>query len=166
VFLAISAAISGIQAQSGRRTQESRGLVLNTAVLYGRAARELWILDVDDPTPQLEAAWTKRKHIVHEEYIIAHIPSTVIGGDTLLRDNPVCFLVQNGRDTVEIPAITCERLFAGAASVGKGIERTHTGWCDGRFVFTIGAIRTCIHEDLHQSFFQNFDFGAAYRTHR
>jgi hypothetical protein len=61
---------------------------------------------MDDPTPQLEAAWTKRKHIVHEEDIIARIPSTVIGGDTLLRDNPVCFPVQNGKDTIEIPAIT------------------------------------------------------------
>jgi hypothetical protein len=90
----------------GGGPKKCRGLILNTAVLYGRAARQLWILDMDDPTPQLEAAWTKRKHIVHEEDIIAHIPSTVIGGDTLLRDNPVCFPVQNGREIVEIPAVT------------------------------------------------------------
>ena len=30
----------------------------------------------------------------------------MIGGETLLRDNPICFLVQNGRETVEIPAVT------------------------------------------------------------
>ena len=90
----------------GGGPKRCRGLILNTAVLYGRAARQLWILDMDDSTPQLEALWTKRKHIVHEEDIIAHIPSTVIGGDTLLRDNPVCFLVQNGREIVEIPAVT------------------------------------------------------------
>lgn len=94
------------QLRLGGGPKKCRGLILNTAVLYGRAARQLWILDMDDPTPQLEAAWTRRKHIVHEEDIIAHIPSTVIGGDTLLRDNPVCFPVQNGRETVEIPAVT------------------------------------------------------------
>lgn len=94
------------QLRLGGGPKKCRALILNTAVLYGRAARQLWILDMDDPTPQLEAAWTKRKHIVHEEDIIAHIPSTVIGGDTLLRDNPVCFLVQNGREIVEIPAVT------------------------------------------------------------
>lgn len=90
----------------GGGPKRCRGLILNKAVLYGRAAHQLWILDMDDSTPQLEALWTKRKHIVHEEDIIAHIPSTVIGGDTLLRDNPVCFPVQNGRETVEIPAVT------------------------------------------------------------
>ncbi len=94
------------QLRLGGGPKKCRGLILNTAVLFGRGARQLWILDMDDPTPQLEAAWTKRKHIVHEEDIIAHIPSTVIGGDTLLRDNPVCFLIQNGRECVEIPAVT------------------------------------------------------------
>lgn len=94
------------QLRLGGGPKKCRGLILNTAVLFGRAARQLWILDMDDPTPQLEAAWTKRKHIVHEEDIIAGIPSTVIGGDTLLRDNPVCFPVQNGRGAVEIPSVT------------------------------------------------------------
>lgn len=94
------------QLRLGGGPKKCRGLILNTAVLYGRAARQLWILDMDDPTPQLEAAWTRRKHIVHEQDIIAHIPSTVIGGDTLLRDNPVCFPVQNGREIIEIPAVT------------------------------------------------------------
>ncbi len=94
------------QLRLGGGPKKCRGLILNTAVLFGRAARQLWILDMDDPTPQLETAWTKRKHIVHEEDIIARIPSTVIGGATLLRDNPVCFPVQNGRDTVEIPVVT------------------------------------------------------------
>jgi hypothetical protein len=99
------------QLRLGGGPKTCRGLVLNTAVLFGRAARQLWILDMDDPTPQLEAAWTKRKHIVHEEDIIALIPSTVIGGDTLLRDNPVSYPVQNGRETVEIPAVTLSIAF-------------------------------------------------------
>jgi hypothetical protein len=94
------------QLRLGGGPKRCRGLVLNTAVLFGRAARQLWILDMDDPTPQLEAAWTRRKHIVHEEDIIALIPSTVIGRDTLLRDNPVCYPVQDGRETLEIPAVT------------------------------------------------------------
>ena len=94
------------QLRLGGGPKKCRGLILNTAVLFGRGARQLWILDMDDPTPELERAWTKRKHIVHEEDIIAHIPSMVIGGDTLLRDNPICFLVHNGKETVEIPAVT------------------------------------------------------------
>ena len=32
----------------GGGTKTCRGLVLNTAVLFGRGARQLWILDVDD----------------------------------------------------------------------------------------------------------------------
>jgi len=60
---------------------------------------------MDDSTPELEAAWTRHKHIVHEEDIMASIPSAVIGGDTLLRDNPVCFLVRNGAEIVETRAV-------------------------------------------------------------
>jgi len=91
----------------GGGPKRCRGLVLNTAVLFGRGARQLWILDMDGATPELEAAWTKKKHIVHEEDIIACIPSTVIGGDTLLRDNPVSFPVQDGKlGLVERPAVT------------------------------------------------------------
>ena len=63
--------------------------MLNTAVLFGRGARQLWILDMDDPTPELVAQWTNKKHIVHEEDIVASIPSVPIGIDTLLRDNPM-----------------------------------------------------------------------------
>ncbi|SRR5260221_4486543 len=83
-----------------------RGLVLNTAVLYGRGARQLWILDMDGATPEQETYWTKRKHIVHEEDITSRIPSVVIGADTLLRDNPVSFPVHNGKDPVETPAVS------------------------------------------------------------
>jgi hypothetical protein len=91
----------------GGGPKRCRGLVLNTAVLFGRGARQLWILDMDDATPELEKLWTKKKHIVHEEDIISSIPSTVIGGDTLLRDNPVSFPVQDGKmGLVERPAIT------------------------------------------------------------
>lgn len=91
----------------GGGPKRCRGLVLNTAVLFGRGARQLWILDMDDATPELEKVWTKKKHIVHEEDIISSIPSTVIGGDTLLRDNPVSFPVKDGKmGLVERPAIT------------------------------------------------------------
>jgi hypothetical protein len=90
----------------GGGPKRCRGLVLNTAVLFGRGARQLWILDMDDATPELGALWTRKKHIVHEEDIISSIPSTVIGSDTLLRDNPVSFPVQDGRlGLMERPAI-------------------------------------------------------------
>jgi hypothetical protein len=82
-----------------------RGLVLNTAVLFGRAAKQLWILDMDDPTPQLEAQWTKKKHIVPEGDILCAIPSTVIGGETLLRDNPVCYPIRDMHGEREVPAV-------------------------------------------------------------
>jgi hypothetical protein len=90
----------------GGGTKRCRGLVLNTAVLFGRGARQLWILDMDDATPEQEAQWTKKKHIVHEEDIVAAIPSVVIGGDTLLRDNPISFPVHDGKvGQVEMPAV-------------------------------------------------------------
>ena len=93
--------------QLGGGTKTCRGLVLNTAVLFGRAARQVWILDMDESTPKQAAVWTKRKHIVHEEDIRCLIPSVVIGADTLLRDNPICFPVQNGGgEPVELPAVT------------------------------------------------------------
>jgi hypothetical protein len=94
------------QLQLGGGTKTSRGLVLNTAVLYGRGARQVWILDMDGATPEQEAYWTKKKHIVHEEDIRSRIPSVVIGADTLLRDNPISFPVHNGKEAVEMPAVT------------------------------------------------------------
>ncbi|HTF61797.1 MAG TPA: hypothetical protein VK638_03695 [Edaphobacter sp.] len=89
----------------GGGAKTCRGLVLNTAVLFGRGARQLWILDMDDATPELEASWTKKKHIVHEEDIVSRIDSMVIGGDTLLRDNPVSFPVHNTK-MIDTPAVT------------------------------------------------------------
>lgn len=84
-----------------------RGLVLNTAVLFGRGARQLWIVDMDDATADQSAHWINKKHIVHEEEIISKLPSVFIGGDTILRDNPVSYPVQDGRgEQREIPAIT------------------------------------------------------------
>lgn len=50
----------------GGGPKRCRGLVLNTAVLRGRTARQVWIVDMDDPTSQQEAQWTKKKHIVPE----------------------------------------------------------------------------------------------------
>jgi hypothetical protein len=48
-----------------------RGFVLNTAVLMGKGTRQVWILDIDTPTPDLEAQWTKKKFIVPENDITA-----------------------------------------------------------------------------------------------
>jgi len=91
----------------GGGPRKCRGLVLNTAVLFGRGARQIWILDMDDATAELQQQWTNKQHIVHEEEIIAAIPSTVIGGDTILRDNPVSFPVQDAeRGEWDIPAAT------------------------------------------------------------
>jgi hypothetical protein len=89
----------------GGAPKRCRGLVLNTAVLHGHAARQVWIVDMDDATSQQEVLWTKKKHIVPEREISCLISSVLIGRDTLLRDNPVCYPVQNGRDAVEVPAI-------------------------------------------------------------
>jgi hypothetical protein len=83
-----------------------RGLVLNTAVLFGRAARQVWIVDMDGATPEQEAVWTQKKHIIPESEISCLNPSVLIGRDTLLRDNPICFPVKNGKDVIEIPAVT------------------------------------------------------------
>lgn len=84
-----------------------RGVVLNTAVLYGRGARQLWILDMDDATPEQIAQWTNKKIIVHEEDIISAIPSVPIGRDTLLRDNPIsCPVRDSKRGEWETPAVT------------------------------------------------------------
>ena len=71
----------------------------------GKAARQVWILDMDDPTPELTAHWTKKKHIVPEGDIIAIIPQVVIGGDTLLRDNPVCYPVRDLNGERETSAV-------------------------------------------------------------
>ena len=82
-----------------------RALVLNTAVLMGKGARQVWILDIDNPTPELEAQWTKKKFIVPENDITCIIPQVVIGGDTLLRDNPVCYPVRDLDGEHETPAV-------------------------------------------------------------
>jgi hypothetical protein len=84
-----------------------RGLVINTAVLFGRGARQIWILDMDDATPDQQAHWTNKKHVVHEEDIMASVPRVVIGADTILRDNPISYPVHDGIGGLrEIPAVT------------------------------------------------------------
>jgi len=89
----------------GGGTKTCRGLVLNTAVLMGKGARQVWILDMDYPTPELDAQWTKKKFIVPEADIVSIIPNTVIGGETLLRDNPVCYPVRDMHGEREVPAV-------------------------------------------------------------
>jgi hypothetical protein len=42
---------------------------------------------------------------VPEADIVAIIPNTVIGGETLLRDNPVCYPVRDMHGEREIPAV-------------------------------------------------------------
>jgi hypothetical protein len=87
--------------------KKCRGFVLNTAVLTGRGARQVWMLDMDDATPEQEAFWISKKHIIPEEDIISKLTTVFIGADTLLRDNPISYPVQDRpgelRDT---PAIT------------------------------------------------------------
>jgi hypothetical protein len=60
---------------------------------------------MDEATPELTAQWTKKKHIVPEEDIRCVIPQVVIGGDTLLRNNPVCYLVRDLKGERETPAV-------------------------------------------------------------
>src|SRR5260370_37994717 len=62
---------------------------------------------MDNATPELNARWTNKKIIVHEEDIVAAIPNVPIGRDTLLRENPVCCPVRDlRRGEWETPAIT------------------------------------------------------------
>jgi len=91
--------------QLGGGPKTCRGLVLNTAVLFGRGARQLWIVDMDDATPEQQKHWINRKHIVHEEDIISKIPTVLIGGDTILRENPPSYPVHDGREERETPAV-------------------------------------------------------------
>lgn len=79
------------------------GLILNTAVLFGRAARQLWIVEIKDSTPTLDTAWLNKKHIVHEADIFCLLPVVFIGRETLLRENPVCFPVRNINGLSEVP---------------------------------------------------------------
>jgi len=91
--------------QLGGGPKTCRGLVLNTAVLWGRGARQLWIVDMDDATPEQKNHWTNKKHIVHEEDIISKLSSVLIGGDTILRENPPSYPVQDGRESRDTPAV-------------------------------------------------------------
>lgn len=91
--------------QLGGGPKTCRGLVLNTAVLWGRGARQLWIVDMDDATPEQTTHWTNKKLIVHEEDILSKLSSVLIGADTILRDNPLSYPVQDGREAREIPAV-------------------------------------------------------------
>jgi hypothetical protein len=90
----------------GGGPRRGRGVVLNTAVLYGRAARQIWVLDMDDATPEINARWTNKKIIIPEGDVVALIPSVPIGRETLLRENPVCCPVRDlKRGEWETPAI-------------------------------------------------------------
>ena len=57
---------------------------------------------MDDPTPDQKQHWTNKKHIVHEEDIISKLPTVLIGADTILRDNPPSYPVQDGRESREM----------------------------------------------------------------
>ncbi len=91
----------------GGGTKTCHGLVLNTAVLFGKGARQVWILDMEHATPEQKAQWTNKKHIVPESDIVSIIPRIAIGAETLLRENPISYPVRNsmGGDR-ETPAIT------------------------------------------------------------
>jgi hypothetical protein len=93
--------------QFGGGPKTCRGLVVNTAVLFGRGARQLWIVDMDDGTPEQKAHWTNKKHLVHEEDIMSKVPSVLIGSDTILRDNPISYPVHDlQKGEMDTPAIT------------------------------------------------------------
>jgi hypothetical protein len=95
------------QLNLGGGPKRCRGLVLNTAVMFGRGARQIWIVDMDDATVEQQKQWTKKKHIVHEEDIVSRLSSELIGADTLLRDNPISYPVSDGNQGLrEIPAVT------------------------------------------------------------
>jgi hypothetical protein len=69
------------------------------------------ILPVCDlPTPHV-TGWTKKKFIVPENDILCIIPSNVLGEETLLRDNPVCYPVRDMRGERETPAFEVTILF-------------------------------------------------------
>lgn len=85
--------------------RKCRGVVLNTAVLYGRGARQIWVLDLDDATDELNARWKNKKLLIHEEDIVSGIPTVPIGRDSLLRENPVCCPVRSFKGEWETPAI-------------------------------------------------------------
>ena len=89
----------------GAGPKDCVGLILNTAVSFGRAARQLWIVEIKDSTPALDAAWLNKKHIVHETDIFCGLRSVFIGRETLLRENPVCFPVRKMNGLSEAPAI-------------------------------------------------------------
>jgi len=90
----------------GGGPRRGRAVVLNTAVLYGRAARQIWVLDMDDATPEINARWVNKKIIIPEGDVVSLIPSIPIGRDTLLRENPVCCPVRDlKRGEWETPAI-------------------------------------------------------------
>jgi hypothetical protein len=91
--------------QLGGGAKMCRGFVLNTAVCAGKGARQVWVLDMDNSTPELENKWTKRKFIVPENDIRCSIPESFIGRETLLRDNPVCYPVRDVEGEYETPAI-------------------------------------------------------------
>jgi hypothetical protein len=45
----------------GGGQKRCRGLVLNTAVLHGRAARQVWIVDMDDATAHARSPMDQEK---------------------------------------------------------------------------------------------------------
>jgi len=105
--------------------RKCRGVVLNTAVLYGRGARQIWVLDIDDATDELNARWTNKKLLVHEEDIVSAIPSVPIGRDSLLRENPVCCPVRSFKGEWETPAIMVTvAIPVSAAALPKIVEES------------------------------------------
>jgi hypothetical protein len=74
--------------------------------MFGRGAGQLWIVDMDEATAEQKAHWTNKKHIVHEEDIMSKLPTVLIGSDTILRDNPISYPVQEGRTERDTPAVT------------------------------------------------------------
>ena len=77
---------------------------------------------MDGATPQQEAQSTKKKHIVPEGEISGLIPTVLIGRDTLLRDNPICYPVQNLRRGCGDPGSRRVRSIASTGVCGEGTQ--------------------------------------------
>jgi hypothetical protein len=108
----------------GGGAKSCRGLVLNTAVLFGRGARQIWIVDMDCATDDQKKYWIGRKHIVHEEDISSRIGAELIGADTLLRDNPLSYPVNDGKDGLrEIPAVTLTISMPATAAATDNVQQ-------------------------------------------
>jgi len=103
------------------------GTILNASAICGVTSLASLdaVLDIDDATDELNARWTNKKLLVHEEDIVSAIPSVPIGRDSLLRENPVCCPVRSFKGEWETPAIMVTvAIPVSAAALPKIVEES------------------------------------------